>query len=135
MLKPLRENGELKACTIIGDYLFTHAGVTKTWVETYNIDINNLEKEMNDLFMTNIYAYGFQDYPGHVRFSQSLCDPYGNDVFQSPCWVRPGSLLLDKIDGYTQVVGHTPQKEINFKDGVWFVDCLGRKDEFLTLKI
>jgi hypothetical protein len=34
-------------------------------------------------------------------------DPYGNEPQQGPLWIRPGTLLSDALDGYSQVVGHT----------------------------
>ncbi|MDR2052315.1 MAG: hypothetical protein LBP80_02795, partial [Treponema sp.] len=35
-------------------------------------------------------------------------DIYGDDVTQSPIWIRPRSLKRDPLAGYHQIVGHTP---------------------------
>ncbi|MDR2211588.1 MAG: metallophosphoesterase [Spirochaetaceae bacterium] len=37
---------------------------------------------------------------------------YGDDITQSPIWVRPGSLQSNPLPGYDQIVGHTPVKNI-----------------------
>ena len=45
---------------------------------------------------------------------------YGDDITQSPIWVRPGSLLRDPLPGYSQIAGHTPVREfskIELSDG------------------
>ena len=49
-------------------------------------------------------------------------------------WVRPKSLKEDGIAGYTQVVGHTMQKELSITDSKFiFVDTLETSKEFLLV--
>lgn len=85
------------------DYLFTHAGVTKTWCEYNGIDTlsSKIDTDINNLFKENMDAFAF------VGF-----DPYGDSYESSPIWVRPKSLLYNSIDGFIQIVGHTTQKEV-----------------------
>lgn len=73
-------------------YLCSHAGITKTFLEDY----------CPDVFHINLYWEEHRKDFGHKPGS-----PYGDDVYQSPLWVRPNSLILDAVPGFTQVVGHT----------------------------
>jgi hypothetical protein len=38
---------------------------------------------------------------------------YGDDITQSPIWIRPSSLCEDPLSGYNQIVGHTPVRAIS----------------------
>ncbi len=115
-----RHNELLQLCCIIDKYLFVHAGVTKYWCYANNINIDcNLEYQLNNLFTTNKRAFRFT--PGEY-FSMT-----GDEICQSPIWVRPQSLMADAIDNYTQIVGHTQVKEINVNNpfcNAIFIDAL-----------
>ena len=113
---------ELQMCFIYDNFIFTHAGVTKTWVKNHKVDINNLEESINHLFWGNL---------NHFRFAGR--DAHGDDVTQSPIWVRPESLSLDKIDEYVQVVGHTHQWRINNQNGIWLTDVLNDREQYLII--
>jgi len=58
--------------------------------------------------------------------------PTGDDPEQSPIWVRPASLLEDRVDNYVQVVGHTIQKSLMLSDEVIFIDTLGTTGEYVV---
>lgn len=91
--------------------LFSHAGVTKTWFE--NTKVGSVA-EINDLGIDH-----FEFNPG------PLLNGYGDEICQTPIWVRPKSLRQDKLDGYIHVVGHTPQPDgIQMDEEIWFIDCL-----------
>ena len=96
----------IQMCFKYDKYLFTHAGVTKTWAKNYEIDLNDVENELNYLFERYKQSFDFQMGPN--------CSIYGEDVTQSPIWVRPVSLKQDRLDGYIQVVGHTNSSYIDF---------------------
>lgn len=51
-------------------------------------------------------------------------DAYGDEPTQGPLWVRPNSLLLDKIDGI-HIVGHTQQEEIRRYQDIVIIDAMG----------
>lgn len=111
-------SGDLQACCAIGDWLFSHAGVTKTWCADNDIDTDNIEASINELF---------RDRPRAFAFTLGVtASPYGDDVCQTPIWVRPNSLLADAIDGFRQVVGHTQKKEIEITEKAVFIDALGQ---------
>lgn len=123
----------LQLATCFDDkYLFTHAGVTQTWFDnTYieeGLQLPQLVEQLNDVFWKRHALFDF--YPGATRFA----DPYGNDKFQSPIWVRPPSLTYDGIPGFTQVVGHTGQSTIQTKyRGFVFIDTLAH-GEYMILE-
>ena len=123
VLNTLLWNNELLACKIIDNILISHAGVTKTWCENWKIKIDkDLEDSINILFQSRPFSMCFQG-----------DDIYGNDITQSPMWVRPQSLILDKVDNYNHIVGHTYQEKMSFDRGVFFIDTLGSSGEILEI--
>jgi hypothetical protein len=96
----LEENIDLMKILYITEdkYIISHAGVTSWFLTSIKgadpIDINEaFEKDRNIL-----------------NFNGD--NIYGDDITQSPIWVRPGSLQSNAIPGYNQIVGHTPVREI-----------------------
>jgi hypothetical protein len=65
---------------------------------------------------------------GH-NYSQS-----GDDITQSPLWVRLPSLFQDGLDGYTFVVGHSTLKELTITDRMIGIDTLGVTGEYLIIE-
>ena len=120
----------LQVCHLQDDILFTHAGVTKTWATNHKIIIEEIEASLYELFEKNPVSFGFT--PCENR--KLSPDPYGDEICQSPLWVRPASLLTDKITGYRQVVGHTVHRELTITDGVTFIDCLPTSGEYLVVE-
>lgn len=108
--------------------LFTHAGVTKTWCKNFQIDQSHPEDQINQLLYEQPEALGFIHGNGYSN-------PIGDDVFQSPAWVRPDSLMSDGIQGFWQIVGHTVQKEITIIEAdaekYFFCDTFLGKDQYL----
>lgn len=94
-------------------FLFTHAGVTKTWCEANNVDQEHPVDDINGL---SLWAFGFN----HDR-DKSNC---GEHKSQGPMWVRPTSLKEDAIENIKQVVGHTRHEypeigQFSFIDSLW----------------
>ncbi|NJO64829.1 MAG: hypothetical protein HC836_43870 [Richelia sp. RM2_1_2] len=120
------DKNALQMCFKHDTFLFSHAGVTKTWCGMHDVDLNNVEQSINDLFYYN---------PNRFRFTVGEnFDMYGDDVCQPPIWVRPRSLMRDKIDGYTQIVGHTTVRAIvDAGIGVVMIDALGTSKEFISI--
>jgi predicted phosphodiesterase len=106
----------IQMCFKYDNLLMTHAGVTKTWCKNKNVDIDNIDTSINDIFKFTPKAFKFT--------MGKYFSPYGDDVEQSPIWVRLRSLLEDKVDGYKQIVGHTQQHGIDISGNVIIVDAL-----------
>ena len=116
------KEGKLQACHIQDKTLFSHAGVSETWLKNSNlIDSSNLEQDINDLMIFKPLEFAFKGR-----------DPYGDSIVSSPLWIRPNSLKKDAIEGYTQVVGHTEVKGIQTHKKLWFIDSLSVK-EYLVI--
>lgn len=116
-------------CCINDKYLFSHAGVTKTWCTNNEVDLNNLEQSINDLFKFK---------PNSFKFTMGdNFDNSGDDICQTPVWVRPMSLMKDKLDGFTFVVGHTTVKQIDVSKASEYnlimIDALGTSGEYLEI--
>lgn len=107
-------------CFVHENIVFSHAGITKTWFQRYIADEpllgKDLEHSINHLFKTRPNAFCFE--------MKGATDEYGDDIHQSPIWVRPDSLLKDKLDGFIQVVGHTYDFNIKELNDIWFIDTL-----------
>lgn len=120
------EEDLVQMCFLYQKILFTHAGITKTWAKANKIDLNNLENSINQLFKNTPKAFGYN--PGKLN------DPYGEEICQTPIWVRPKSLRQNAIEGFTQVVGHTPQPGIRLDDKIIFIDTIGTSGEYLSIQ-
>jgi hypothetical protein len=60
----------------------------------------------------------------------------GNDITQSPIWVRPQSLLSDAIEDIIYIVGHTTVMQLGLKKelpNLILIDCLGTTGEYLYI--
>lgn len=119
-------------CYRIGDYLFSHAGVSQTW-------FNGLNDENQQRILNNHKGWTQQELTKIVSFYDGDFSHYGNDEHQGCTWIRPDALCDDPLGEYNQVVAHTIVDEItkvemsNRKD-LWLIDD-GRKPNYLTLNI
>jgi len=118
------------------NFLFTHAGVTQTWLDLMDIENDkNMVDNINDYakYKPQMFAFATIREPGYI-------DGYGDNVWQNPTWVRPRSLMKDSKDlNYIQVVGHTQQNCIDIKGKAtgghyYFIDTLGSSGEYLIIE-
>lgn len=98
--------------------LFTHAGVTNTWLNAHNEhcrDLPRVADQVNEIFKYTPNA-----------FTPQGTDWLGNSVEESPVWVRPEALLKDMAHPL-QVVGHTalpePERFTTDSGVLWRVDA------------
>lgn len=106
--------------------VMSHAGISQPWldevVRTVDVDSPAWIDDLNLLDPSE--KFGFNGEPG---------DFTGESPAQPCTWIRPYSLLLNAVKGYTQVVGHTPQlavRKISLPDGdgaIWLCDALGSR--------
>jgi hypothetical protein len=97
-LDALIKDGTLLIAHQIENFLFTHAGVTKSFCADWDIDTNDLVNSLNDHLIYKPNCFNFR--AGKNRSA------YGDDIIQGPLWVRPNSLIEDCLD-YIHIVGHT----------------------------
>ena len=124
------KNGLIQMCHQQGDILFTHAGVSKTWLREVgfydsknNQTVPSLETAINELFICQ---------PRHFEFCMGETGSRkGDDVNQSPIWIRPFSLRKDRIDNFRQVVGHTQVDSISTFEDVTLIDALKHQQYLL----
>jgi len=96
--------------------LFSHAGVTNTWCQNYDIETDNLVDTLQSLFKEDPLAFDLVLLPAS--------DPKGDNVYQSPMWVRPQSLIKDGLKEYLHIVGHTQTQRIFKSENCIFIDAL-----------
>ena len=99
--------------------IFSHAGISQVWL--HNSNIHNIYS-INSLPPSELFGFT----------PDNIWDSYGDSVTQPPTWIRPEALMNSCIQGWNQVVGHTPVKQIFSKDTkdnkkIWFCDALGIK--------
>ncbi len=103
------ENGTFKVCVEYDKYLFSHAGVSRAWMNSQGI----IETaEINELFRQNIELVNLQ-----TQYGKSSED----NIFQSPLWIRAeNGLYISPLHDLTQVVGHTRKSQIEIVERL---DC------------
>ena len=119
--------------------LCTHAGVGKSFLDRElglnNWNIDNIANDLNELFKQNPVAFKFKNFGIKT-------DATGDNLGQTPIWIRPISLMLDAIsfkDKIIQVVGHTQMKTIPTPQQMgsgrfYFIDALGSSCEYLLIE-
>jgi hypothetical protein len=117
----------LQLCFVVDNLLFSHAGVTKTWLHSTGYKGKEpIEPFLNELFRRE---------PSLFRLGNGVdgLPDYGSGL--SPIWVRPKALMDDMIDGYAQVVGHTPQYRLTIHpQQLALIDTLGTSGEYLYIE-
>ena len=129
------DNKLVQMCHLQNEFFFSHAGLTKTWCERYlgtkTPNLETLEKTINELFYTQPECFKFMPNVGDNM------DMSGDDITQSPIWVRPASLIADMVDGIRCVVGHTQVSRLGLNEKLSkliLIDCLGYTNEYLVIE-
>jgi predicted MPP superfamily phosphohydrolase len=109
--------------------LFTHAGVSTIWLRNNGydggMDLNNINLFINDLFKYKPNKFKFTI---GKNYSQT-----GNDICQTPIWIRPESLVKDMVGEFKQVVGHTQKIQIHIDMDLILIDALN-SSEYLIIE-
>jgi len=120
------------------DFLFTHAGVSPVFMDQVfgenDWSIETVVVDLNELFKYKPKAFEFNGFDG-----------YGDNITQTPIWIRPRSLMSAnkkhekglKKD-YIQIVGHTQMNKLDltgsdkFTGGrYYFIDTMDTTGEYL----
>lgn len=127
------EEGLLQMCWMDENYFFSHAGLTKTWFDSHfrpkKPNLETLVEDINELFKTKPTAF-------HFMYGERLSSS-GDDITQSPIWVRPRSLIVDMVDGIICVVGHTPVQRLVINPEfpqIIMIDTMGTTREYLIFE-
>ena len=118
----------VQACYMEDGVIYTHAGVSRIWARDNHINVEDytpkeVQEYINNYFLYNTSKFGFQ-----LSKQKRLADPTGDNAYQSPMWIRPQSLLTDKLHGFKQVVGHTRRPEIVIYNDIAFIDVLDNEN-------
>jgi hypothetical protein len=134
ILTAIEENkNHLQMAYMFDNIICSHAGIGLTWLE------DNGWKSDDDIveFVNNMW------YHKPISFVFSGKNPYGDDIGQTPIWIRPKSLMKDWPTEfrkkYIQVVGHTQQNQIDIKgkstgNRFYFIDTLTTSGEYLIVE-
>ena len=113
LIKPVYQNG---------DYLISHAGISKTFLH----NVLKLENplDINKRFEEDRLSLRFNGY-----------NQYGDDTTQSCIWIRPESLMKDRLNNYKQIVGHTHIPKVTTNEEITFTDCLDSIEEVFIFQV
>jgi hypothetical protein len=125
--------------------LFSHAGVGEVWMERIVEKLGErLGMSMPELTALEISKFVNDTWRHNpLLFNFTGREDSGDDIGQTPIWIRPRSLMKDsqliKEAGVIQVVGHTTQRRIDSGGKstggkYWFVDTLGTSGEYLRIE-
>lgn len=116
----------------MGIFMFSHAGISKTWLEDQGWNGSDYVSD----YVNDLWKYK----PNAFKFAGR--NPYGDDVYAPPIWIRPTSLQYanrnDFKDKYIQIVGHTQQNQIDRKGKstggrYYYIDTLGTSGEYMII--
>jgi len=133
--------------------LWTHAGVTQGWVRMaknfcerdnfrHKEDFKDADAIRIDELLNRMWEYRLD-----ILFTVDG-DSGGMSQWAGPLWVRPRRLTWEALEGYDQVIGHTPQRTIktmvtekasetqytHMIDTIFLIDCLEHGDGSVLIK-
>ena len=116
------------------DFLVTHAGVSEEFMD------ENFDKWSEDTVVEHLSDL-FEYKPNKFLFNG--LDPYGDNTYQTPIWIRPRSLMAANKTSelkrrYVQIIGHTQVRRIDTKGGAtggryYFIDCLPTSGQYMIV--
>lgn len=113
----------------VGKHLFTHAGITKKWIEELKFEDSTFSHCAIDRSIN--YAY-FHRWEGFWSKSERFYSSKKRESFYSPLYCFDDVLLTDPLSGYTQYIGHTHVPEVICRvprggedswTDIYFLDC------------
>ena len=101
--------------------------ICKTWLKNFGLQKDeNLVENINNLLYENPEVFEFRQ----LKDSKSN----GNNIYQSPIWVRPDSLKKDAVENVVHVIGHSKKPHITFQENIIFIDTLKVSEEYLCIE-
>lgn len=112
IIKEADQLSYLQAVYIQDDIIMSHAGVSQYWLQ----NIARLDSPA-DITLKDLSIFNFNYVTG--------VDYYGDTISQSPIWIRTKSLVSNPVEGYRQIVGHTPYlKPVVFNRRIYCNDLM-----------
>jgi len=131
----LQENKEhLQMAFSFDNILCTHAGVGMKWLEDNGfVYEGKFDGETIAMYVNEVWKYK------PLQFKFNGWDQTGDNIGQTPIWIRPASLMRDAKElnknGIIQIVGHTTMQKMDLENyvkiGYFFIDTLGTSGEYL----
>ena len=128
------------------EFLFSHAGVSSMFMDSvFGKDgwkLETIVEDLNELFKYKPQTFEF----GMAIADQTrFFDPHGDDVEQSPIWIRPKSLMRANYDTLRkqviQIVGHTQVKKLDLEGSknstggrYYLIDCQETTGQYLVIQ-
>lgn len=126
-----------------GEFVFTHAGISSVFMDIVfglgEWNESNMVELLNEQFKYKPRTFDFAKYMDPHR----LVSPAGNNVEQSPIWIRPKALMKANYDvlrkKVIQVVGHTGQSKVDVNGNstggrYYFMDVLDTSQEYMVIE-
>ena len=122
-------------CHQIGNYIWTHAGISKTWHERYLIEYDTLtiEQRINMLSDTRTGMYKLAEV-GSIRGGM-------RHNVAGPLWADKSETMNNQLPGFHQIVGHSRVDKVftiesaKTNSSFTYCDCLQKVSEVYTLEI
>jgi hypothetical protein len=126
------------------EFLFTHAGVSSAFMDSVfgegEWKVENIVDDLNELFKYKPKTFEF-GMACNLKLSYYL-NPSGDNIEQSPIWIRPRSLMNANYNTLRkqviQVVGHTQVIKIDTEgmatgNRYWFIDALDTSGQYMII--
>jgi len=126
------------------EFLFTHAGVSSDFMDSVfgkgDWKVETIVDDLNEMFKHKPKTFEF----GMAISAKQIysMDPSGDNVEQSPIWIRPRSLMNANYNTLrkqvVQIVGHTQVIKIDTEgmatgNRYWFIDALGTSGQYMVI--
>jgi len=123
------------------NYLFSHAGVTNSWVKEHIQYLSKIGLKNDMSNIGDILNKAGTDMIGRYALSEISYYRKGSKLYGGPLWADHRELVADYLDNFHQIVGHNKfydietWKEDNGNSSITFCDCLFSKVDSYTVNI
>lgn len=134
--------GDIQYAYQYKDHIWTHAGITNTWLNDFSNLYNKLYAKRYQSFESVVISMNLTEVLNHI-FLSSLEDIIGDEKVlvgklfnnSSPLFIRLKESVVDYLRNYHQIVGHSPVKFIatmgKDKESITYTDCHRDRGDFL----
>lgn len=130
------DDHRFKTCFTEDGVLYTHAGVTRKWIEAHGlIQPNVTDYHMGKANGAELVGDAMDTIETWKWFNEAGAARGGSDI-PSPMWADLTELLDDRYGAFPQVVGHSPVSQIEMLNNVYFTDTYSNgnpSDEYLIV--